>query len=283
MSLVPVPTSSPYHSPSALKFSCRTNVASVSASRPSPSPRVPMTSHSSTDSEVTLTETTSGQLSPTHTYPPAPTPPSLLAAPPSPSAVHAKLDQLAQRHLGTRSVISQFILSPPTHASATPAFEGLFLRALRALRNGAATQTNSFSLSSLPDESTLAPTESSHHHLHSSQMAHGLAPLVTFHDTTPVFSVGSSTGVFEVHIDEVGKFGVDLGFWIAIALAYGEFLGDREVSQGLFLMDYVHTHVRGIWQLPRIRVQATSLVVSVGAQEIRSFLRGKNRTAHALY
>jgi len=59
-------------------------------------------------------------------------------------------------------------------------------------------------------------------------MAHGPAPLVTFHDTTPVFSVGSSTGVFEVHIDKVGKLGVDLGFWIAIALAYGEFLGDRE-------------------------------------------------------
>jgi hypothetical protein len=125
-------------------------------------------------------------------------------------------------------MISQFILSPHTHLSATPASEGLFSRALRALRNSAPTQTHSFSLSPLPDKpTTLAPSEGSHHHFHSS---HDPAPLIAFHDTTPVFSVGSSTGVLEVHVDEVGKFGVDLGFWIAIALAYGEFLGDREVS-----------------------------------------------------
>jgi len=54
------------------------------------------------------------------------------------------------------------------------------------------------------------------------------APLLTFEDTTPVFAVGSSTGVFEIHLDDVGKLGVDLGFWIAVALAYCEFLGDRE-------------------------------------------------------
>ena len=76
-------------------------------------------------------------------------------------------------------------------------------------------------------------------------MAHGPAPLLTFYDTTPVFSVGSSTGVFEVHTDEVGKLGVDLGFWIAVALAYGEFLGDREVSRGLVSNIYVHTRFQG--------------------------------------
>ncbi|KAH9017388.1 hypothetical protein EDB85DRAFT_2016413, partial [Lactarius pseudohatsudake] len=225
--LVPVPPSSPYHSPGSLKFSCRTSVASppsVSANQSSPSPRFPAASHSSTDSDATLTDATSGQFSQTHTYPPAPTPPSALVAPPSPSAVHAKLDQLAQRHPRTRPVISQFMLSPHTYASVTPASEGLFSRALRALRNSAPTQSNSFSLSPLPDGPTVAPTESAH----SSQIAQGPAPFFTFHDTTPVFSVGSSTGVFEVHIDEVGKLGVDLGFWIAIAMAYGEFLGDRE-------------------------------------------------------
>ncbi|KAI9435462.1 hypothetical protein H4582DRAFT_2079572 [Lactarius indigo] len=192
---------------------------------PSPSPRIPAASHSSTDSDATLTDATSGQFSQTHTYPPAPTPPSALVAPPSPGAVHAKLDQLAQRHPRTRSGVSQFILSPYTYASATPASEGLFSRALRALRNSAPTQSNSFSLSPLPD---WADGDCRLEGAHSSQIAHGPAPLVTFHDTTPVFSVSSSTGVFEVHIDEVGKLGVDLGFWIAIALAYGEFLGDRE-------------------------------------------------------
>ena len=55
--------------------------------------------------------------------------------------------------------------------------------------------------------------------------------MLTFEDTTPVFSVGSSTGVFEIHLDEIGKLGLDLGFWIAVALAYCEFVGDREVSR----------------------------------------------------
>jgi hypothetical protein len=45
-----------------------------------------------------------------------------------------------------------------------------------------------------------------------------------------MFSVSSSTGVFEIYLDDIGKLGVDLGFWIAVALAYCEFLGDREVS-----------------------------------------------------
>jgi hypothetical protein len=44
-----------------------------------------------------------------------------------------------------------------------------------------------------------------------------------------VFSVGSSTGIFEIHLDDIGKLGLDVAFWIAVALAYGEFLGDREV------------------------------------------------------
>jgi hypothetical protein len=116
---------------------------------PSPSPRLPGTSsHSSTDSDVTLTDAPNGQFSPTHTYPPAPTPPRAVVSPPSPSAVHAKLDQLAQ----PRVMISQFILLPHTHAAATaPASEGLVSRALRALKNSAPAHSNSFTLCPLPD------------------------------------------------------------------------------------------------------------------------------------
>ena len=69
-----------------------------------------------------------------------------------------------------------------------------------------------------------------YHDLGYSQARSGPAPLLTFEDTTPVFSVSSSTGVFEIRLDDIGKLGVDLGFWIAVALAYCEFLGDREVS-----------------------------------------------------
>ena len=234
--LVPVPPSSQYHLPGSLKFSCRTNVVPAvqpnsPPSMPSPSPRLPGTSsHSSTDSDATLTDASNGQFSPTHTYPPPPTPPSAVVPPPSPSAVHARLDQLAQ----PRVMISQYILLPHTHAAAAaPASEGLVSRALRALKNSAPAHSNSFTLCPLPVGPPPTPEANHHHHHHHphlSRAAFGLTPLLTFEDTTPVFSVGSSTGVFEIHLDEIGKHGLDLGFWIAVALAYCEFVGDREVS-----------------------------------------------------
>jgi hypothetical protein len=240
VSLVPVPTSSPYHSPGSLKFSCRANAMPTSASasasassaaspstHSSPSSRLPEASHSLTDSEVTLTDAPNGQFSPTHTYPPAPTPPRVaVPPPPSPHTVHARLNLLAQPRL----VISHFILSPHAHGTATTsATEGLFSRALRALRNNAPTHTNSFSLSPLPPDGS-PPTPAEQPPLRISGAATSHAPLLTFEDTTPVFSVGSSTGVLEVHLDEIRKLKVDLAFWIAVALAYGGFLGDREVS-----------------------------------------------------
>jgi len=107
--LVPVPPSSPYHLPGSLKFSCCTSVVPAShpnppPSIPSPSPRLPgALSHSSTDSNVTLMAAPSGKLSPTPTYPLVPTPPRAVVSPPSPSAVHAKLD-LAQSQVMTFKV-----------------------------------------------------------------------------------------------------------------------------------------------------------------------------------
>ena len=85
------------------------------------------------------------------TYPPGPMPPrSGTRVPPSPSIVHAKLDQLAHHpHLK----ISQFVLSPQTHHATAvlrpAASEGLFSRELCALtrRNNAPTSMNSLSLS----------------------------------------------------------------------------------------------------------------------------------------
>ena len=138
-------------------------------------------------------------------------PPCAVVSPPSPSAVHAKLDQLAQ----PRAMISQFILLPHTHAAATaPASEGLVSRALRALKNSAPAHSNSFTLCPLPDGPPPTPEaihhlhHHNHHHLHLSRAAFGLAPLLTLEDTTSVFSVGSSTGVFEIHLEEIGKLGL---------------------------------------------------------------------------
>ncbi len=54
--------------------------------------------------------------------------------------------------------------------------------------------------------------------------------LATFYDTTPPLSFGSLTsGVLELDDGLARLLGVDKGFYIAVALAYLEFLNDKEV------------------------------------------------------
>lgn len=55
-------------------------------------------------------------------------------------------------------------------------------------------------------------------------------PLLTFYDRTPLFTAASVTGLLEIDRAEERMLGIDTSFWIAIALAYWEFLEDREVS-----------------------------------------------------
>ncbi|KAI0061294.1 hypothetical protein BV25DRAFT_774325 [Artomyces pyxidatus] len=224
ISLVPVPQSSLYHTPAAMSFSCRTTSPPAASAK------------SSLDSEVTLSDQTASR-SPPHTYPPAATPPAVLVSPPSPSSVHAKLDQLAKApRPKPRSQISQFLLTPHAQPAVPHSPEGgLFTRALRALKNNAPAHSNSFTLSPLPPtpptaESTPNPPAAHHHHVHPHlpSLPTPPTPLLIFHDTTPVFTVASTSGVVEIDLEEIGKLGVDLAFWIAMGLAYGEFLADRE-------------------------------------------------------
>jgi hypothetical protein len=161
--------------------------------------------------------------------------------------VHAKLDQLRVAAQPRRG-ISHFILTPHTHVHAGAAHpassEGLFSRALRALRSNAPTSSNSFSLCPLNPSDGPPQTPAGgggHAHGHAPQVRIAdLARLLTFEDTTGVFSVSSSTGVLEIDLEGVGKLGVDLGFWIAVALAYCEFLDDREVSRTIALGTTLH-------------------------------------------
>ncbi|KAF4611783.1 hypothetical protein D9613_004009 [Agrocybe pediades] len=53
-------------------------------------------------------------------------------------------------------------------------------------------------------------------------------PLLTFTDHTPLLTVRSLTGLIEVDEAEERRLGVDGSFWIAVALAYLEFLEERE-------------------------------------------------------
>lgn len=54
-------------------------------------------------------------------------------------------------------------------------------------------------------------------------------PLLTFLDETPVFSV-RTTGTIELNAKLEARLGVERSFWIAVALAYLEFLEERDVS-----------------------------------------------------
>lgn len=53
-------------------------------------------------------------------------------------------------------------------------------------------------------------------------------PLLTFLDETSLFSM-KTTGTIEVNAKLEARLGVDRSFWIAIALAYLEFLEERDV------------------------------------------------------
>ncbi|KAI9434739.1 hypothetical protein F5148DRAFT_990007, partial [Russula earlei] len=139
VSLVPVPASSLNYCPGSLKFSCCTNTITESWACTSATLSSHLASHSATDSDMMLTDTSSRQFSLTHTYPPVPTLPSAVILPLSLSTVHAKLDQLAQCCLA----ILHFILSPCTHATTTPVSKGLFLDWIRILSiSGKSTSTS---------------------------------------------------------------------------------------------------------------------------------------------
>ncbi|VDB88502.1 unnamed protein product [Peniophora sp. CBMAI 1063] len=209
IALEPLSSASPLHVPAALYLMCKTLTPSAPAAPPS-----------APDS---------------HTYPPPPTPPAVVVSPPSPSSVHAKLAELESPALRTRT--SSFVLSPHVHAIPHKQ-EGIFARMARAISTNAPTVNNSFSLSPVIPSTTTAsppitPTPNSaapmRRPLHPDLAAGALGePLVVFRDTTPVWTMNASSGELELDLAQISTLGVDVVFWVAAALAYTEFLGDRE-------------------------------------------------------
>lgn len=56
-------------------------------------------------------------------------------------------------------------------------------------------------------------------------------PLVMrFVDETPIFTVGSTMGAFELDQTEVKALGIDMSYWIAVGLTYLDFLENKAVS-----------------------------------------------------
>ncbi|KIM89877.1 hypothetical protein PILCRDRAFT_2155 [Piloderma croceum F 1598] len=226
IALLPVPKVSPNYTDAAISFACRTNV-----------PGFPSFRKLSTDTDSTLV----------HSYPPSPPAPSVVLRPPSPTSIDAKLEEISspqttfRRSHQSPSQITQFILAP--HSSAhipQPETSTFITRAISTFRNSKPSHSSSFTLCPLlppatspiasPDglmaiQSSVSPA-SSHHHFPG--LAQRPIPLLTFHDRTPILTVRSITGLLEINQTEEKSLGVQTSFWIAVALTYLEFLGERD-------------------------------------------------------
>ncbi|KAI5118728.1 hypothetical protein M0805_004526 [Coniferiporia weirii] len=245
--LTPVPTSSPFHAEGALSFSSRTNPPK----RKSPSPAAAAAaasqsaSRSSESTKSSMETITSSSETVVHSYPPTPSgnAASASAQPPSPATVRAKLDQLStaqQSPAPAASVVKQFLLAP--HSSShvpVPENTSLLVKALSMFKNNQPSHSLSFTLCPLP-ESLASPSSSGAQQPPSTHAKrHSLArlgemippspsPLVTFHDRTPVWNFGSTTGLLEIDVAMEREFGIDRSFWVTVSLAYMEFLTERE-------------------------------------------------------
>ncbi|KLO18727.1 hypothetical protein SCHPADRAFT_844661 [Schizopora paradoxa] len=219
--LSPVPKTSPFYVEGALTFQCRVNTPKSSKLEE----RTSVEKSSMESLTPTLTESSE---STAHSYPPTPPfSPSDDALSKSPSLVpHGS------------SEVQQFILAPHSSPHVPHQETSSFLsRAFAAFKNNKPSHSLSFTLCPLPrnDRSNSQNTERpASPHCHSPSLSAIIPPspdpLVTFHDRTPVWTFGSSTGLMEIDVALERETGVNRSFWVCIALAYMEFLTEREAS-----------------------------------------------------
>ncbi|KAG2131678.1 hypothetical protein DEU56DRAFT_813831 [Suillus clintonianus] len=216
ISLLPVPRTSPNHTDAALSFSCRTNVPPAAISSPS-------TSKMSIDSTSTV-----------HSYPPTPPPASIMITPPTPQSIRARLEEIspspiAVQKRASRPQATQFLLAPhstPHIPGPQPDEQTSFItRALSLFKNSRPSHAASFTITQLNRPNSQPPGPG---HRLSQIIPTTPTSFLTFHDRTPVLTAASVTGLLEIDRAEERVLGIDTSFWIAVALAYWEFLEDRE-------------------------------------------------------
>ncbi|PCH42966.1 hypothetical protein WOLCODRAFT_132585 [Wolfiporia cocos MD-104 SS10] len=250
--LIPLPQTSPFYADAALSFACRTNPPSYSLSN-SPDQRFTIT-RDSIDSDVTVTD--SPRNSAVHSYPPTPPrqTPAVIVSPPSPRSINAKLEEVeivvaassssapepppAQRPPRTPlAPITHFLLTPHStpHVPQPTQSVSIFARVMSALKNNAPSHAYSFTLSPIPSPNP-SPSSSAARDgsipaiptIPADPTPTTPVPLLTFHDRTPVWTVRSNSGTLEIDKTQVRTLGVDISFYIAVALTYLEFLSERE-------------------------------------------------------
>ena len=182
-----------------------------------------------------------------HSYPP--TPPVVKINPPSPSTIHAKLEEIPKSQKPKLALpmtqVTQFFLAPHSTQPVQPTSNSLFARALSVLKNHRPSHSNSFTLSRIAANTKNTPLSPPPPYVGSPGTPTEVAqasnancvplppPVLVFHDRTPVLTVRSHTGLIELNRAEEQLLGVETSFWIAVALTYLEFLEERDVSSSV--------------------------------------------------
>ncbi|KAJ8454643.1 hypothetical protein ONZ45_g19224 [Pleurotus djamor] len=235
--ITPVPPDTPHHLEGALKFSSRTNAI---------------------QSTMNLTmPRASADAASIHSYPPTPPPVVVTIDPPSPTGdisdinidcLHQATSKLSSKAKPPLTQITDFILAPLSSAPSVVESQprSFISRAFSFLKHHSPHHSNSFTLARMLSSKGL-PLSPPPPYASESEQSHKLptatpalpssalmmdslvtSPLLTFHDHTPVLTVGSVTGLLELDVEESRALGIDTGFWIAIALTYLQFLEERE-------------------------------------------------------
>ena len=227
-----MPRSSPNFADAALSFSCRTNIY----------PSAPASA--AAEGNKSSTDSLASDSTAVHSYPPTPPAAPAVLTPPSPPSIEAKLDRIES--VSTRipkkvpkvipTKITQFILAPHSSPHVPGPEPGeqrsLFARALSLFQNNKPSHSVSFTLCALDRPGSVpqvAGPSSQPQQIFSQLIPKMPSPLMTFHDRTPILTVGSVTGLLEIDRAEERILGVDTSFWIAVSLTYLEFLEEREV------------------------------------------------------
>lgn len=190
-----------------------------------------------------------------HSYPPTPpqtgsprlyplSPRAIDASKPGPNQLPPSAGAKRRSTQFVNGQITQFLLTPhstsiPSAHNAPAPNPSLFTRVVSALKSHAPSHSFSFTLLALPPRgladvgpaSTAAATTTS-----SSRSMEGstvTTPILTFHDKTPVWTVRSNYGLIELDTEQVRMLGVETSFYVACALTYLEYLGEREVRVSL--------------------------------------------------
>ncbi|OJA10116.1 hypothetical protein AZE42_11723 [Rhizopogon vesiculosus] len=201
ISHLPMPRSSPSYIDAAPSFSCRTNAP----------PDLQSSSNTSKTSEDSI--------STVHSYPPTPPAALIVITPPTPQSVNVRLEEIPPSSIAPQKCdsspqatkMSQFLLTPTVDIFKQSTFANSIVYA-HAIQPKPQSQSTQCGKSDVTDYSSNPDA------------------LLDLPRSHPLLTAASVTVLLEIDRAEERMLGVDTSFWIAVALAYWEFLEDREMS-----------------------------------------------------